>query len=451
MLDVLIVGAGPVGSLLAGILATNGVNVAMVDHCGDDPRPRAMTVNARTAQILDTFGLRSSILDQPPIMQTRFAGDTVSFGTVATPWPGQWPCEQSRLTAALRRWATRVGAHPFWETRVTGITPDTEGHVLVHTDSSELHLSTRLVVGADGTDSTVRHSLAVPVTKTTGQRTFITANVETDRLPQHRFDKTRPGIVLSTGEIRPGLYRVMMYLPPHIASSTQEHHDVAELWSLATTSHFPGTVVSTATQTDGYSSASMAPTPWAVLLGDAAHTQLPVGGCSLNYGLEDAFALAWRIPELLDTGDTYGLRQFARERGDAWHRMQRIIQSEIDSRYPSLGPRSRIRTPNVDAASFLSGIDIDYSTSDTGAGRLSAWPASLPSDARAAVQNAQRTLRHTSIESVRPDYNSSDTEAVFTIRTGRSLENLGSTGNDCSRQLRPDGFTVATDHVSRED
>ncbi|MEB4613748.1 FAD-dependent oxidoreductase [Leucobacter sp. M11] len=450
MLDVLIVGAGPVGSLLAGILATNGVNVGIVDHCKDDPQPRAMTVNARTAQILDTFDLRSSILRQAPIMNARFAGADVSLGMVDTPWPGQWPCEQSRLTAALRHWAVGEGARALWETRVTGITRYSDPYALVDTDSSETSLSARLVVAADGTDSSVRRTLAVPVIETAGQRTFITANVEADELPPHRFNQTPSGIVLSTGEIQGGLYRVMMYLPPDIATYAVRPQDVPDIWHLATGTSFTGTIVSTTFQTDGYRSAPMAPYPRVVLLGDAAHTQLPVGGCSLNYGLEDAFALAWRIPEVLETSDTSGFRQFALERDHAWQRMQGILQSEIDERYPTSDPRGRIIKPDVDAADFLSGVDIDYSPSNTGAGGLFGWPANLPSDARALVQNAQRTLRHTSIGSVRPDDNSSG-DAVLAAEADRRLEDLRPPDTDNSALIRPDGIIVTVAHASRED
>lgn len=440
MFDVLIVGAGPVGSLLAGMLATNNVNVGLVDQCRDDSRPRAMTVNARTAQILDVFGLRSRILNQSPIMHANFAGTMASFETVDTPWPGQWPCEQNELTTTLQSWAASEGAHTIWNTRITGICRREEPHVLALTRSPKKNFSARLIIGADGTDSTIRCSLDAPKTETRGHRTFITANIEADRLPKHRFNETDSGIVLSTGEIRHGFHRVMMFLPPHISTANRKQPDIGELWHLATGAPFPGKVVAATTQTDSFSATPMVPTPWSVLLGDAAHGQLPVGGCSLNYGLEDAFALAWRIPELIETGRTNGLRHFARERRNAWHRMQAIIKTEINRRYPSPGSTDHVQESTINVANFLSGTDIDYSSSNTGASRLSTFQTRTPSPTRIAAKNAQRMFHHISVEDTHSNTSGSNSEK--TVRTNRSLKNLTHPHKGNAHLIRPDGFIV---------
>ena len=58
--DVLIVGAGPTGLMLANQLGRRGIRVLIVDrHSGPAQQTRAMAVHARTLEIYQKLGVRT--------------------------------------------------------------------------------------------------------------------------------------------------------------------------------------------------------------------------------------------------------------------------------------------------------------------------------------------------------------------------------------------------------
>src|ERR1043165_8120725 len=78
--DVLIVGAGPTGLMLANQLARRGVRPLVIDrHSGPAQQTRAMAVQARTMEIYSSMGL----VDQALALGNR--------GTAANMWTnGKW-------------------------------------------------------------------------------------------------------------------------------------------------------------------------------------------------------------------------------------------------------------------------------------------------------------------------------------------------------------------------
>ena len=64
MSDVVVVGAGPTGLLLAGDLAAAGVPVTVLEKRRDQsPLTRAFAVHARTLEQLDACGLADDLVD----------------------------------------------------------------------------------------------------------------------------------------------------------------------------------------------------------------------------------------------------------------------------------------------------------------------------------------------------------------------------------------------------
>ena len=82
MTDVLVVGAGPTGLMLANQLGRRGVRVTIIDrHSGPARESRAMAVHARTLEIYSKLGLveRALELGTPGYGANMWAGGRFTF------------------------------------------------------------------------------------------------------------------------------------------------------------------------------------------------------------------------------------------------------------------------------------------------------------------------------------------------------------------------------------
>ena len=138
--DVLIVGAGPTGLMLANQLARRGVRVTIIDrHAGPSRETRALGVQARTLEIYAKLGLADRAIE----LGTRGTGANLwargkkmarvplgEAGKSVTPYPfililGQDDNERI-MGEKLRDWASTVQ----WNTELVGLEQQPD-HVVV--------------------------------------------------------------------------------------------------------------------------------------------------------------------------------------------------------------------------------------------------------------------------------------------------------------------------------
>lgn len=107
--DVLVVGAGPVGTLLAGALARQGASVLLLERETDIPgQTRASTLNARSMEIMSALEV-PDLADWPHSMMGHYAGLPVSLAEIDRPWAGLWRMPQPDLVRLLRDWPPATG------------------------------------------------------------------------------------------------------------------------------------------------------------------------------------------------------------------------------------------------------------------------------------------------------------------------------------------------------
>ena len=161
--DVVIVGAGPTGLMLAGDLAAAGVRTTVLERRAQESNlTRAFGVHARTLEMLDARGLADELFATGATVPTlRLFG---SFDVDLTQLPSRFPyllvSPQYQIERLLRRRAEQHGADIVGGAEVAGVTQDSDGVDVEVVDGRRIRAS--YVVGADGVHSRVREQLGLP-------------------------------------------------------------------------------------------------------------------------------------------------------------------------------------------------------------------------------------------------------------------------------------------------
>jgi 2-polyprenyl-6-methoxyphenol hydroxylase-like FAD-dependent oxidoreductase len=310
--EVLVVGAGPVGVLMAAELRRHGATCRAIDM-NDGPRDnaRASVIQPRTLEILERLGIVDQflaagvpcpevVISTPDLRPLR----TVTYDGLDSPFRFSLSLEQSKTERLLIRHLESLGGRIERQVRLQRLEQDTGGvtAVLGHRDGSEEVVRCRYLVGCDGAHSTVRHGLGVKFEGESKPRVFIVAEGRVDwRVPlppnQIRF-------FISDSQVFYGPFREGRGLisgqrdPSHGPPPDDAEPSLTEIQAMLDT-HTPGGTMSDVTwkayfhcdlrQADLYAVGRV------FLAGDAAHVQSPAGGQGMNTGLQDAFNLGWKL------------------------------------------------------------------------------------------------------------------------------------------------------------
>ncbi|GHB82175.1 hypothetical protein GCM10010347_61370 [Streptomyces cirratus] len=341
--QVIVVGAGPVGLLLAGELRLAGADVVVLEKLtAPTTESRASTLHARTMEILDIRGLLERLDDVPNDPAGHFGGIPLDL-RLPTPYPGQWKVPQTRLEEVLGQWAADLGADVWRGHELTGLTVTPDGVVAdVRTDDgTRLTVRGEYAVGCDGENSAVRRLGGFEFPGTDAERELLRADVAGIDIPARRFERLEQGLVIAAR--RPdGVTRVMVHeYGSAPRPGTPSFQEVADTWKRVT-----GEDIGSGTPqwVDSFGDASRQAADYRrgrlLLAGDAAHQQMPIGGQALNLGLQDAFNLGWKLAALLNG---HGSQELL----DSYHEERHAVGQAV---------RSNVRTQ---ALLLLGGPEVD--------------------------------------------------------------------------------------------
>ncbi|MFF1511609.1 FAD-dependent monooxygenase [Streptomyces sp. NPDC058326] len=297
---VVVVGAGPVGLMLAGELCLGGARVIVLEQLEQPTtESRASTVHAVTAELLARRGLLEEFGELRGGGPGHFGGIPLDLTCVPSPYAGQWKIAQGDIERELAAWAGGLGAQIRRGHTVTGLTqlPD---RVLVAADgpTGPIELTAAYVVGCDGEDSSVRHLAGFDFPGTDAARELLRADVAGIDIPDRRFERHPGGLAIS-GRRPDGVTRVMVHefgRPARERDGAPSFAEVAAAWRRVTGDDISsGVPLWLNSFGDACRQASSYRAGRILLAGDAAHAQMPVGGQALNLGLQDAANLGWKL------------------------------------------------------------------------------------------------------------------------------------------------------------
>ncbi|MGW0702213.1 FAD-dependent monooxygenase [Streptomyces sp. NPDC002867] len=303
--EVVVVGAGPTGLMLAGELRLAGVHVVVLDRLSEPTTesrglgftPRTMEVFAQRG-LVDRFGAVGTALQTTT--RGHFGGLPLDFGVVPRVHPAVVNLPQVHTESMLRDWVAELGCDLRRGHEVVGLTDDGETvEVRVEGPNGPLRLRTRYVVGCDGGRSTVRGLAGFDFPGTPATLELFLADVRGCAIRPRFIGEWLPGGVAMAAPLGDGVDRIVVCernTPPRQRTEPPTFREVAAGWQRLTgedISHGEALWVS------AFGDATRLATEYrrgrVLLAGDAAHVHLPAGGLGMNTGIQDAFNLGWKL------------------------------------------------------------------------------------------------------------------------------------------------------------
>jgi len=314
--EVIVVGAGPTGLMVAGELALGGVEVLVID---DQERPhgqsRGLGFTARAAETFDQRGLMSRFGDTTTSEMGHFGGIRMNYTVLEGAHFGVRGVLQATTEAVLEGWATELGVKIQRSRALVGLVDrGDEVTVEVRTPGSIEFLHAAYLVGCDGGRSTVRRAAGFDFPGEPPQLEMFLADVVGAKIrPRFLGEMVNGGMVMAA-PLGHDVDRIIVCergTTPRRDGSTPPWSEVSAAWRRLTgedIEQFEPLWVSTFT--DAARQVSHYRRGRVMVAGDAAHTHLPAGGQGLSTGVQDAANLGWKLaaevrgwapPGLLDT------------------------------------------------------------------------------------------------------------------------------------------------------
>jgi 2-polyprenyl-6-methoxyphenol hydroxylase-like FAD-dependent oxidoreductase len=342
--DVLVVGAGPTGLVLALWLVRMGVRVRIVDkapHAGTTSR--AVVVHARTLELYEQLDLAEAVVDagvQARSVNLWARGHHAAHleliaGQELSRYPFFLVYPQDRHEALLEARLADAGVRVERGVEVTALSETST------TLSTGEQVAARFVAGCDGAHSIVRAAIGAEFAGATYSHVYYVADV-TARGPTMNgelhvaFDDAdflacfplegenhvrligeleRESDDLTWNDVAHRMIERMKIDVDHVHwfSSYRVHHRVASVFDDGTR----------------------------FVLGDAAHIHSPVGGQGMNTGIGDAINLAWKLAAVVHgRADAQLLASYAEERMP----FARRLVATTDRAFELISSKSKLAT-----------------------------------------------------------------------------------------------------------
>jgi len=367
--QVLVVGAGPTGLVLAADLLARGITTRIIDKGdGVNLETRAVAIHARALEVLDLMGLAERFVECGQVVQRfcfytdgrrRLAIDLTRNGTR---YGFMLDIPQHDTESLLRARVAELGGVIEQRTELAGLRDGADGVTAsVRDPAGQPRLITaRYVVGCDGAHSRVRHELGLLFPGHPYPQDWLLADVRLDWARAedevHAFFRS-DGVPLICFPMRGHQWRLTL---PFAGDRPPGPPDLAEIQRLVDQRAPERVVVSDPTWLATFNCHRRSTGTYrrghVLLAGDAVHIHTPAGGQGMNTGITDAHNLGWKLAlvaggrapdQLLDTygrerepvaGQVLGLTHTLVRLGTMTHPVKRALRDAIIPAAFAVGP-----------------------------------------------------------------------------------------------------------------
>jgi 2-polyprenyl-6-methoxyphenol hydroxylase-like FAD-dependent oxidoreductase len=333
--QVLVVGAGPTGLVLAAELLARGISTRVIDK-GDGIilQSRATGLHSRTLEVLDLMGLADHFVERGQIVRRfRYYSEgkplvNLDLSLNGSRFGFMLDIPQHETEKLLRQRVVELGGaiEQGLELTALGVRPKSKLRNLssaagvpatIRDRSGDVReITADYLVGCDGAHSRVRHELGLSFDGHAYQEDWLLADVRLDWSRSedevYAFFKA-DGTLMSCFPMRDHVWRLIF---PYSGDRGRQPPTLEEIQQLVDQRAPERVVVSDPTWLANFRSQRRSTNVYrcgrVMLAGDAAHVHSPAGGQGMNVGMLDAHNLAWKLA-LVASGrssdwllDTYG-------------------------------------------------------------------------------------------------------------------------------------------------
>jgi 2-polyprenyl-6-methoxyphenol hydroxylase-like FAD-dependent oxidoreductase len=336
--DVLIVGAGPVGLMLACELRRRGIDCRIIDKYAEFPTTsRANGVQPRAVEVLDSLGVADKIIAESYRAKGfRIVRAGTEVGRIEPniaidldelsdqPYHGMVFANQAVVEKALRDKLIELGGQVELQRELRSIKETADG---IAADGVDLaagnveQVQAKWLVGCDGAHSAVRTLLQLSFTGKDYPDQFVQADVYLDGdLPEGLMTLwlNDQGLLAAIPFREPGLWRIAAQIFPDADGNIPRAS--VELFQRLLAERAADTTVKILEPVwlsnfvvhhrivDHYRKGRV------FVAGDAAHVHSPIGGQGMNTGIQDAYNLGWKLALVINGAPEKLLDSYEAER-----------------------------------------------------------------------------------------------------------------------------------------